>query len=118
MSRTVPWSTGLVLLTLLLASAGCASLNNSVRKRAASDFACAQDKVRIVDEYATIFRVSGCGSVATYRCSDTPAFAVHCHRIVWDAPETHEVTQASEAGERSQHSQHSRHSATPATPER
>jgi hypothetical protein len=83
-----------VLIVLTAALAGCASLDANVRKRAAADFSCKQDKIHVVDAYASVFRVAGCGLVATYRCADAPLLAAHCHRIVWDAPEVHEVTAA------------------------
>ena len=89
------WILGLCTLCLLgstLGLVGCAGLDTHVRRRAAVDFGCAPKQLRIVDSYATLVRVAGCGEIATYRCSDQPIFAVRCERIVWDSPQERAVT--------------------------
>ncbi len=85
MHRVVPW-----LCVVMVGLAGCASLGTHVRQRAAHDFSCSQDKVRVLDQYASVVRVAGCGLVATYQCRDTRNLSVSCHRLI--APEDREVS--------------------------
>jgi hypothetical protein len=83
----------LPLLALSLLGA-CASMDTQVRTRAARDLSCKQDAMRIVDREATVFRVAGCGSFATYECHELPTLAMQCDRVRHDDPEQHEVTTA------------------------
>ena len=58
-----------------LVAAGCASAEDVARDRAAEEFACARDKVRLVwlgyDGDATIFKVSACGKETRYVCDES-----------------------------------------------
>ncbi len=93
MHRAFAASLGIALVALALG--GCATqLDTRVRSRAALDFSCAPRNLRIVDRTDTIYRVAGCGSIATYECSETSALAIHCDRVVWDDPQNREVTTA------------------------
>jgi len=82
----------LVLVSMLLG--GCASMDSQVRTRAAHDFSCRSDQLRIVDSEATVFRVAGCGSIATYQCKED-LLAMTCRRAKWDTPDTQVVSTAS-----------------------
>ncbi|HEX2675530.1 MAG TPA: hypothetical protein VHM19_02800 [Polyangiales bacterium] len=88
-------SFGLVLVLVLVASGCAVPLDSHVRKRASYDFACAPRNLRIVDRADRVYRVAGCGSIATYECSETPTLAVHCDRVVYDDPMSREVTTTS-----------------------
>ena len=85
------------LLFLVLAwlggASGCATMDAQVRERAAEDFSCRRDQLRIVDAEATVFRVAGCGSIATYRCKESP-IAMQCRRASWDQPDSEYVSTA------------------------
>ncbi|HKP60066.1 MAG TPA: hypothetical protein VJV78_25250 [Polyangiales bacterium] len=73
---------------LTLSAAGCASLESTVRTRAAADLHCGEDQLQIVDQESTVFRVAGCGEKATYICSDNASsFRTHCKRADWDEHE-------------------------------
>jgi hypothetical protein len=83
MRREVWW------LVLSAAAVGCAGAETQVRKHAAHDFACQPAQLRIVDQERTVYRVAGCGSIATYQCDDL--FPAHCKRAGWDRPDTQTV---------------------------
>jgi hypothetical protein len=74
-----------VWASLTLLAAGCGGLESSVRTRAASDFHCDQSQLKILDQEQTVFRVAGCGSEATYVCSEGLSLRVHCKRADWEA---------------------------------
>lgn len=76
--------TCLVSIVLTLSAAGCASLESKVRTRAASDFRCNEDQLRILDHESSVFRIAGCGEEATYVCTESRSFNVHCKRADWD----------------------------------
>lgn len=76
--------TCLPVVVLTLSAAGCASLESEVRTRAASDFRCAEDRLRILDQEWTVFRVAGCGEEGTYVCKESRSLKVHCERADWD----------------------------------
>ena len=59
----------LVALTPLFPTA-CASTSGTARTRAANDFACSEEQVDIKNIGGTSYRVSGCGHVATYDCTE------------------------------------------------
>jgi predicted RNA-binding Zn-ribbon protein involved in translation (DUF1610 family) len=73
-------------LTWTFMAAGCASLESTVRTRAAQDFRCSEDQLRILDREQTVFRIAGCGEVATYECTESRALAVSCRRAAWEPP--------------------------------
>ena len=69
---------------------GCAETSVQVRSRAAHDFSCAQEHTRIVDAEAGVYRMEGCGLVASYVCAENSALDMHCDRVYFgkmtDAP--------------------------------
>jgi hypothetical protein len=74
---------------LTLSAAGCASsLESRVRRRAAADFHCREQDLKIIDRQEPVFRVAGCGEEATYICSDSANLRTHCKRADWDQHET------------------------------
>ena len=68
-------------------------MESQVRERAAHDFGCTRERLHMVDSEATVFRIAGCGSIATYRCVESP-LAMRCRRASWDQPDTEQVTTA------------------------
>ena len=62
-------------------------METKVRTRAAHDFRCSEDQLRITDREETVFRIAGCGEEATYVCEDTRTLRTHCKRAVWSEPE-------------------------------
>jgi hypothetical protein len=81
------------LFLMLTVLGGCASMDSQVRSRAAHDFSCSADRVRIVDAESTVFRAAGCGSIATYLCKEN-LLTMRCRRAKWDTPDTQVVVTA------------------------
>ncbi len=77
-------------VAVLLASfvAGCASLEDTVRTRAAHDFHCQESDLKVVDREQTVFRIAGCGEEATYVCTESRNLRVSCKRAEWDTRES------------------------------
>ena len=79
-----------ILISFSLALIGCAETSVQVRSRAARDFSCAQEHTRIVDAEAGVYRMEGCGLVASYVCAENSALDMHCDRVYFgkvpDAP--------------------------------
>jgi hypothetical protein len=73
---------------LTLSAAGCAGVESHVRKRAAADFHCSEDKVTVIDREENVVRVAGCGEQATYICTDGASMHTHCKRADWDQHES------------------------------
>jgi len=73
-----------------LALIGCAETSVQIRGRAARDFSCAEEHTRIVDAEAGVYRMEGCGLVASYVCAENSALDMHCDRVylakIQDAP--------------------------------
>jgi hypothetical protein len=82
------------LSLVVLSLGGCATMDGQVRERAARDFSCGQERLRIVDAEGPVFRVAGCGSIATYQCEEH-VLAMRCKRASWDGPDTQVVSTAS-----------------------
>jgi hypothetical protein len=82
------------LFPVVLALGGCATMDGQVRERAARDFSCRQERLHIVDAEGPVFRVAGCGSIATYQCEEH-VLAMRCRRASWDAPDAQVVSTAS-----------------------
>jgi hypothetical protein len=63
------------------ASACGADLNTRVKSRAAHDIACNEADTRIVDAAEGVYRVTGCGMVVGYQCSENAYLHMHCEQI-------------------------------------
>lgn len=83
----------LPVLSVLLLSA-CASVDARVRTAAAHDLSCKKADTRIVDSEASVYRVAGCGEVATYKCQELPSLTMQCDRVHHPDPALREVTTA------------------------
>ena len=70
---------------LPLAAAGCAGLESTVKTRAAQDFRCSEERLKIVDRESTVFRVAGCGSEATYVCKEGRNLRTTCQQAEWES---------------------------------
>ncbi len=70
------------LCTLFVAAAGCASMESQVVARASRDFSCARERTVITDQFGGIYRLEGCGFVATYECRENGSLRVACTPIV------------------------------------
>lgn len=71
---------GRVAIVLVLLLAGCATLADSARIRAAADFSCPASEVTVSGIGAGAVRARGCGQTATYVCRGgwgAPALCVH-----------------------------------------
>jgi hypothetical protein len=64
-----------------LALSGCAETSVQIRSRAARDLSCAEEHTRIVDAEAGVYRMEGCGLVASYVCAENSALDMHCDRV-------------------------------------
>ena len=70
----------LCLFTLAFVS-GCASAEELARARAANEYDCPEDKIRTKwissgPNGYEIYKVSACGTVATYACNDTSSSCI------------------------------------------
>ena len=63
------------------AIAACTDMSSHVRSRAARDLSCSKEQTQIEDAESGVYRVTGCGLVAGYQCSDGSALSVHCDRL-------------------------------------
>lgn len=77
MARRLP---GAALAVLLFCGCG-ADMRTQVRTRAARDLSCGQEKTRILDAEAGVYRISGCGLEASYRCTEDMGLNTRCERL-------------------------------------
>jgi hypothetical protein len=63
----------IVLATVALALAACASPYGTTMTRAANDFQCPEDKVILKSLGGTSYRAWGCGKTAVYNCTASDA---------------------------------------------
>jgi hypothetical protein len=68
-------------ILICTASACGADMSQRVKSRAARDFACSEDQTRIVDAADGVYRVTGCGMVASYQCGETASLSMHCEQL-------------------------------------
>jgi hypothetical protein len=69
---------GILICTV---SACGADLSQRVKSKAARDFACNEDQTRIVDAAEGVYRITGCGMVASYQCSETASLSTRCEQL-------------------------------------
>jgi hypothetical protein len=55
-----------------------------VKTRAAQDFRCSEDQLKIVDRESTVFRIAGCGTEATYVCKEGRNLRTTCAKADWE----------------------------------
>jgi hypothetical protein len=56
-------------------------MTSRVKSRAARDFSCNEDQTRIVDAESGVYRITGCGLVASYQCSETASLSTRCQQL-------------------------------------
>jgi hypothetical protein len=56
-------------------------MTSHVRSRAARDLGCGKADTQVEDTESGVYRVTGCGLVAGYQCTDGTALKVHCARL-------------------------------------
>lgn len=79
------WGTVVIAVVACGASA-CATadigrMGPTLKKRAAHEFACDEKQTRVVDADSGVYRITGCGMVIGYQCSETAALNVHCQQL-------------------------------------
>jgi hypothetical protein len=68
-------------ILICTASACGADISQRVKSKAARDFACNEDQTRIVDAAEGVYRITGCGMVAGYQCSETANLSTRCEQL-------------------------------------
>lgn len=70
-----------------------------VKSKAARDFACNEDDTRIVDATEDVYRVTGCGMVASYQCSEKgTSLSMRCEQLYVNKAPDEESTPKGEPG--------------------
>jgi hypothetical protein len=68
-------------IMICTATACGADMSQRVKSKAARDFACNEDQTRIVDAAEGVYRITGCGMVAGYQCSETASLSTRCEQL-------------------------------------
>jgi hypothetical protein len=68
-------------ILICTASACGADVSQRVKTKAARDLACNEEQTRIVDAVEGVYRITGCGMVVGYQCSEAANMSTHCQQL-------------------------------------
>jgi hypothetical protein len=67
---------------LICTSSACgADMSQRVKSRAARELACNEDQTRIVDAAEGVYRITGCGMVIGYQCTEAANLSTRCQQL-------------------------------------
>lgn len=69
------------ILICTTSACGGADLSQRVKTKAARDLACNEADTRIVDAIEGVYRITGCGMVIGYQCTEAANLTTHCQQL-------------------------------------